>query len=154
MKRFISSIFFLPLLIALAIVFLNMEIISIKSDLSIFWIFKLKDIPIFALLTGFFSLYIIIIWILLKFSDIFSFFEKKKMGNEINKLKAELQDKQGELLESITDDFQKVFDNFKNENEKTLKTLKGENERTLTQIDYDVKIIKEKLDKIKNKSKD
>lgn len=154
MKRFISSIFFLPLLIILAIIFLNMDIISIKSDLSIFWIFHLKDIPIVALLTGFFSLYIIIIWILLKFSDIFSFIEKKKMGNEINKLKAELQDKQGELLEKITEDFQKILESFKEENEKTLKTLKWENERTLTQMDYDVKIIKEKLDKLKNKSKD
>jgi len=76
------------------------------------------------------------------------------MGNEINKLKAELQDKQGELLEKITEDFQKILESFKEENEKTLKTLKWENERTLTQMDYDVKIIKEKLDKLKNKSKD
>ena len=94
MQRFISILFFLPLCIFLGILAINPTTLFLKGSISLPFIFELTDIPVIAWGTVFFSLYIIMIWILLKFSNLFSNIKKQKLETEINRLKANIHDGQ------------------------------------------------------------
>jgi hypothetical protein len=78
----------------LGLLALNPTTLFITGSLSIPFILDMRDIPVIAWGTVFFSLYIIIIWILLKFSSFFSNIKKQKLESEINKLKANIHDGQ------------------------------------------------------------
>ncbi len=97
----------------------------------------------------FFVLYLLIIWLWLKFSDIFNNFKDKKHEKIINKLKAELQDKEPELISNMENKFINIIEDFKEENSKNIKILKKENDKILSNLEYDIGIIKEKIDKLK-----
>jgi hypothetical protein len=134
MKKFIPYIFFFPLFFYLLIIILNTDLLVSKSDINIFWIFHIKEFPFISLTTIFFSLYIIIIWGLLKFSDIFSHIKNKKLEDELNKTKAKLQEGQ----EGI---FQEIIDGIRQEN----KSAQEKNEALFAEIKEEIKTIKEKL---------
>lgn len=134
MKKLIPYIFFFPLFFYLLIIILNTDLLVSKSDINIFWIFHIKEFPFISLTTLFFSLYIIIIWWLLKFSDIFFHIKNKKLEEELNKTKAKLQEGQEA-------NFQVVIESIQKEN----KQAQEKNEIILSQIKEELKIIKEKL---------
>lgn len=134
MKKLIPYIFFFPLFFYLLIIILNTDLLISKSDINIFWIFHIKEFPFISLTTLFFSLYIIIIWWLLKFSDIFFHIKNKKLEEELNKTKAKLQEGQEA-------NFQVVIESIQKEN----KQAQEKNEIILSQIKEELKIIKEKL---------
>ncbi len=134
MKKLIPYIFFFPLFFYLLIIILNTDLLVSKSDINIFWIFHIREFPFISLTTLFFSLYIIIIWWLLKFSDIFFHIKNKKLEEELNKTKAKLQEGQEA-------NFQVVIESIQKEN----KQAQEKNEIILSQIKEELKIIKEKL---------
>ncbi|NUJ97249.1 hypothetical protein HGA92_00500 [Candidatus Gracilibacteria bacterium] len=134
MKKLIPYIFFFPLFFYLLIIILNTDLLVSKSDINIFWIFHIREFPFISLTTLFFSLYIIIIWGLLKFSDIFFHIKNKKLEEELNKTKAKLQEGQEA-------NFQVVIESIQKEN----KQAQEKNEIILSQIKEELKIIKEKL---------
>jgi hypothetical protein len=134
MKKIISYIFFLPLFFFLLIIILNTDLLTLKSDINIFWIFHLSNFPFLSTTTIFFSLYIIIIWGLLKFSDIFSHIKNKKLEDELNKIKVKMQAGQENI-------FQEIIDEIRQEN----KLAQEKNEALFTGIKEEIKTIKEKL---------
>ncbi len=149
MKKLISLLFFIPLFVYLFIALLNPTILFQTSDIHLFWFFEMKQIPILAYTVVFFASYIIIIWLLLKFSDIFSNIQKSKLENEVNRLKANLQDGQGNILNDIKTEFWKILEKSQTETKQTIDILKKENEKIISQLNYEIKGLKEKVDLIK-----
>jgi hypothetical protein len=149
MKKLISFFFFIPLFIYLFIALLNPTILFQTSDISLFWFFQIKQVPILAYTVVFFASYIVIIWLLLKFSDIFSNIQKSKLENEVNRLKANLQDGQGNILNDIKTEFWKILEKSQIETKQTIDIFKKENEKIISQLNYEIKGLKEKVDLIK-----
>ena len=86
------------------------------------------------------------IWILLKFSNLFSNIKKQKLETEINRLKANIHDGQWALIEELRKWFQETLDKNFAENKQNIEVLKKENEKTVSQLNYEIKILKEKID--------
>lgn len=149
MKKFISLLFFIPLCIYLFVALINPTILFQTSDINILWFFQIKQAPIFAYTIVFFAGYIIIIWLLLKFSDIFSNMQKSKLVNEVNRLKANLQDGQGSILSEIKAEFGQILEKAQTEQKQAIETLKKENEKITSQLVYEIKWLKEKIDTLK-----
>ena len=107
----------------------------------------MENIPIVLFVTIFFTLYIILVWMLLQFSNIFTYFKTKKLEGQVDKLKAELHDGQWNLVEQISKSFEEMFSIFKKESTDMIKSLRSENEKYITQTQYDIKAIKDKMEK-------
>ncbi len=138
MKKFISFLFFAPLFLYLFIAILNPTVLFQTSDINIFWFFSVKWVPVLAYTILFFSIYIVIIWILLKFSDIFSNIQKSKLENEVNRLKANLQDGQWSILTEIKKEFALLIEKQWTENTQILQKLT-----------WEMATLKEKIDTLK-----
>ncbi len=117
MKKIISYIFFLPLFFFLLIIILNTDLLTLKSDINIFWIFHIQNFPFLSTTTIFFSLYIIVIWGLLKFSDIFSHIKNKKLEDELNKIKVKMQTGQENIFQEIIEEIRQENKSAQEKNE-------------------------------------
>jgi len=148
MKNIANILFLLPILLYVVLVIINKDVLSLKETINFFWIADVNAYLIWDI-SIFFVLYLLIIWLWLKFSDILGSFKNKKYEKIINKLKSQLQDKEPELINNLEERFDKVIEEFKEENRKDIKILKKENEKILSNLEYEIKIIKEKIDKIK-----
>jgi len=148
MKNLANILFLLPILLYVVLVIINKDILSIRESINFFWITDINAYLIWDI-SIFFVLYLLIVWLWLKFSDILGDFKNKKYEKIINKLKAELQDKEPEVISNIENKFDKIVEEFKEENSKNIKVLKKENEKILSNLEYDIKTIKDKIDKIK-----
>jgi hypothetical protein len=71
-----------PALLYMIIVFMNTSLLFLKQEVNILWIYK-AEIPVIAYITIFFILYIILIWIVLTSTNIFSSYKNKKLEKEI-----------------------------------------------------------------------
>lgn len=147
MKSLISYTLFLPLLGYLIIFAFNSPLWTETWSISFFWVYKMENIPIVLFVTIFFTLYIILVWMLLQFSNIFTYFKTKKLEGQVDKLKAELHDGQWNLVEQISKSFEEMFGIFKKESTDMIKSLRSENEKYITQTQYDIKAIKDKMEK-------
>lgn len=128
----LSDIFFsIGIIILLAFLMLNLDLSSTNLETNL--VFYTWEINIVLYLIIAFIAYIILIWILLKFSDIFTKWKQNKLSSEISELKAKLYDNQSDLLKSIDDSFKKEFleldksikekiDNQKNDIDEKFKT--------------------------------
>lgn len=72
----------------------------------------------------------------------------KKLEKEVFDLKSKLLNKQGELLKNIENHFDEVLEKQKIESDKKLELYKKENEKVVTNIQYEMKTLKDKTDKI------
>jgi len=144
MKNIANILFLLPILLYVILIIINKDLLNIKETINFFWI---ADIPMYIIgvISIFFVLFLLIIWLGLKFSDILGDFKNKKHEKIINKLKAELQDKEPEVITNIESRFDKIVEEFKDENRKNIKILKKENDKILSNLEYDIKSIKERL---------
>lgn len=147
MKSLISFTLFLPLLWYLIIFAINRPLWTLNGNVSFLWMYNIDAIPVVLVISIFFSIYIIIVWLLLQFSNIFTQFKTKKLEGQVDKLKAELLDGQWSLVDQITKSFEEMFDVFKKESTDMMKTLRSENEKYITQTQYDIKAIKDKMEK-------
>lgn len=146
MKALISYTLFIPLVIYLIIFAFNKELWTTTGSVNIFWIYQFENIPIVLWVTIFFTLYILLVWLLLKFSNIFSYFQTKKLEGQVDKLKAELHDGQETVINHIATSMGEILADFKKETHEMITKLKSENEKYMTQTTYDIKYIKDKMD--------
>lgn len=137
----------LPAFIYISIAFTNIDLLSKTETINIYWLYDL-NIPILLFSVIFFILYVVVIWVFLNFSDLFSDYKKNKSDKEILELKSKLQDWQSELIDSINNNFKQILEETKKENEVLLLKHKKENEKILSNLEYDIKSIKEKIDKV------
>ena len=86
-----------------------------------------------------------------KFSNFFSNVAKWKLGNQVNDLKAELHDKQGDLINSIKKDFHATLTAYQTEAEKDRKVYKTETDKILNNLQFEITQLSEKIKETKIK---
>ena len=146
MKNILNLLLLLPLLLYVIILLANSELLSTKADINLFFISF--EINIVTFISIFFVLYILVIYLIFKFSNFFVSHKNKNLSEEVNKLKAEMQDREPKLLEKIENKFGEILEKSAKENKQNIDILKKENEKVITNLTYDLKIIKEKVEKL------
>ncbi len=148
MKNILNLVLLSPILVYVVLLLINSDLLSEKQTLNLFWIVEL-ELPLITLISLFFVVYIMVIYSLFKFSNFFVANKNKNLTGEVNALKAEMQDKQPKLLEALEAKFGEILNKATAENKKNIDILKKENEKVVTNLTYDLKMIKEKVEKIK-----
>lgn len=138
---------FFPAFLYLVLLVINLDIFKASTEINFFWITRFH-IPVVIFISLFFILYIILIWVGFNFSNIFSGIKTHKLEKEVFDLKSKLLDKQGTLLESIEKHFDGILVKQKEESDKKLELYKKENEKIVSNIEYEMKNMKEKIEKI------
>lgn len=138
----------LPAFIYVIIIFMNTGLLSIKHNLNIFWIYEI-ELPLIAFITIFFVLYILFIWLVLKFTNLFSSIKNKKLEKEIWDLKSKLLDWQENLLEWINKNFEAILKKSLDENDKRLNLYKKENDKVVWNLEYKMDSIWTNISKLK-----
>jgi len=146
MKNILNIILLFPLLIYVIILLINNQLLNTKAEINLF--FTSFEINIVTYISIFFVLYILIIYSVFKFSNFFVSHKNKNLSDEVNKLKAEMQDKEPKLLEKIEKKFEEILEKSQKQHKESIDILKKENEKVLTNLTYDLKMIKEKVEKI------
>ena len=147
MKNILNLVLLSPVLIYVILLLINSELLSEKNTVNLFWITDV-DLPVITLISLFFVSYIVVMYSLFKFSNFFTQHKNKNLTWEVNALKAEMQDNQPKLLEAIEKKFWDILEKSNAENKKNIDILKKENEKVVTNLTYDLKMIKEKVEKI------
>ena len=146
MKNILNLILLLPLLLYVIILFANNQLLSTTAEINLF--FTSFEINIVTFISIFFVLYILVIYWIFKFSNFFVSHKNKNLSDEVNNLKAEMQDREPKLLENIEKKFEKILEKANSKHKESIEILKKENEKVITNLTYDLKIIKEKVEKI------
>jgi len=74
--------------------------------------------------------------------------KSKKLEKEVYQLKSQLLSKQGELIQNIENKFDTKITELKTEADKKLELYKKENEKVVTNMQYDFKVLADKIDKL------
>lgn len=148
MKSVLNIVLLSPVLIYVVLLLINSELLSEKDTVNLFWITEL-ELPLITLISLFFVSYIIIMYSLFKFSNFFVAHKNKNLNNEVNELKAQMLDREPKLLEAIEKKFWEILEKAQADNKQNIDILKKENEKVVTNLTYDLKMIKEKIEKIK-----
>lgn len=74
--------------------------------------------------------------------------KSKKLEKEVYQLKSQLLSKQGELIQNIENKFDTKITELKTEADKKLELYKKENEKVVTNMQYDFKVLGDKIDKL------
>lgn len=151
MKNILNIILLFPVLIYVILLLANNELLNIKWNINLF--FTSFEINIVTFISIFFVLYILIIYSIFKFSNFFVNNKNKNLLDDVNKLKAEMQDNQPKLLENIENKFSEILEKSSAQNKQNIEILKKENEKVITNLTYDLKIIKERVEKFKIETK-
>ena len=149
MKNFLNLLVLSPLLIYVVLLLSNTNILTKKLELNLFWIGGTFDAPVITFISLFFVTYTLVLYSLSKFSNFFVVNKNKNLTWEVNELKAKMHDREPKLLESLEKKFSEILEKSQTENKKNIDILKKENEKVVTSLNYDLKIIKEKIEKIK-----
>ncbi len=138
---------FIPAFAYLALLILNLDIFKASTEINFFWITSF-NLPVVIFISIFFILYILLIWIGFNFSNIFSGIKTRRLEKEVFDLKSKLLNKQWDLLKNIENHFEDILDKFKSECDKKLEAYKKQNEKVVTNIEYEMKSLKDKIGKI------
>lgn len=146
MKNILNLILLLPLLLYVIILFINSKLLGTTAEVNL--LFTSFEINIVTFISIFFVLYILILYSIFKFSNFFVSHKNSNLRNEVNKLKADMQDREPKLLENIEKKFEEILEKANSKHKESIEILKKENEKVITNLTYDLKIIKEKLGKV------
>ena len=144
MKSLSSFIFFLPVIVYLIFLVTNLWLLGETQTVRIPFVFS-DEIQVVLMISLFFILYIIWLWLTFKFSNFFSSVQKWKLGTQVNDLKAELHDKQWDLINSIRNDFETNLWAYKVEAEKDRKIYKTETDKILNNLQFEITQLSEKI---------
>jgi len=143
MKSFFNLILLFPLLLYVLLLLINREALATTFDINMFWLFSINT-SVIVIISFFFIGYLALIWLVFKFSSLFSWHRNKKLTQEVSELKAKLADGQAELIAKITTE-------LKAENDKKLELYKKENSKMTGNVDLELGNIKKKLEKLEKK---
>ena len=147
MKNILNILILIPLLIYILLLLINKDLLLTTQEVNVFWIYK-TDIQLILYITIFFVLYFIVLWSLFKFSNFFADHKNKKQEEEILTLKAKLADQTPELIEWIQKILDEKLKEFKDEANKKLELTKKETQKVLWNLEYEIKTLKEKIEKL------
>ena len=148
MKNIINMIILSPILIYVILLLLNNELLLKNEEVNFFWVFK-PEIPVIALISVFFIVYIILLYFSEKFSLFFANHRTKKLEKEVLELKARLQEQIPDIVDVMKIEFRVIVENIKNENRRDLELSKKENDIVLWNLEYEIKNLREQINKEK-----
>ncbi len=149
MRAFLNILLLSPILIYWVLLSINSNLLTQKETINLFWITQI-EIPIIAIITIFFISHVVIVFSLSKFSNFFIAHRNKKLSKTVNELKARMLDREPELLDAIEQKFEDILKKSQDENKQNIDIIRKENEKVVTNLNYDLKMIKEKLENIKS----
>ncbi len=138
----------LPAILYMIIILSNINLLSLKENINLLWVYNF-DVYIIGFVTLFFVTYILFIWIILKFTNIFSNYKNKKLEKEIWELKSKLLDWQDILINNIKKEFSTILKKFVEDNSKKINAYKNENSKIITNLEYKIDSFTKKIDKLK-----
>ncbi len=147
MKNILNILILIPLLIYILLLLINKDLLLTTQEVNIFWLYK-ANIQFVLYISIFFILYLLLLWWLFKFSNLFADYKNKKLNDEILKLKSQLTDQTPELIEWIQKILDEKLEEFKNNANKQLELTKKENQKVLWNLEYEIKTLKEKIEKL------
>ena len=147
MKNIFNIIFLFPILIYVVLLLINSTLLLEKDIVNLFWITEV-EIPLITLITLFFIIYIFIIYFSWKFSLFFTNSKIKALENDKLELKSRLFDQIPDLERTIDEKYSTILDDFKEVSNKNLELHKNQTKQVLENLEFEIKNIKEKLDKI------
>lgn len=126
-------ILLLPIVIYLALMAVNLELLRDFQTINLFWA-QVIQAPIIMFSSFFIVLYAVIVYLSYSGINAIQSRKLKKLDRQIVDLKSELYNNQKELLKNIKEDYREQFLHFKNDNDKKLETLIRFNEYTLEKV--------------------
>ncbi len=148
MKNILNILLIIPIILYILLLFINLDLLSLKWSINLFWLTTI-DISIISFTTIFFLSYILIVYLLLKFSNLFTVFKNKALEWKVNKLKATIQDWNWTMINELISKFDKVLEKNNQSNEKILEKYKKVNDKTILDLTYEIWDLKRKIEKIK-----
>ena len=130
------------------IIFFNKDVLLFQQEVS-FILMKTPEVPVVALITIFFVLYILFLWFIFKFTNFFSHHKSKKLEKEVGGLKSKLLDGQWGLVKDMEKSFEKTLTKFIETSNKKTEAYKKENDKIVSNLELQIKGLKDKIDKIK-----
>ena len=147
-KLYMKVFLLLPIIIYMIVIFFNKDVLLFQQEVS-FIFGKTPEVPVVALITIFFVLYILCLWFIFKFTNFFSHHKSKKLEKEVGGLKSKLLDGQGNLVKDIEKRFDKTLEKFIETSNKKTEAYKKENDKIVSNLELQIKGLKDKIDKIK-----
>ena len=138
----------IPAIIYMIFIFINTDALFLKQTINFFWL-KTIEAPIVAMITIFFVLYILLLWFMFKFTNLFSKHKNKKLEKEVWGLKSKLLDGQDGLVKNMEKNFDKTLTKFIETSDKKTAAYKKENDKIVSNLELQIKGLKDKIDKIK-----
>lgn len=148
MRSLLNVFLFVPMIIYIAFLAMNWDLLGMRGDANFFFLASIKQAPILAFTIIFFCLYVLLIWLLLKFSNLFTEVKTARLGNKVDHLKAELYDKQDKIINNIKKEFEGTLKKIKEDNDKKLEATKKETEKISSNLEYELKKIQDLMKKI------
>ena len=145
MKNLSTVLFFLPVIVFLLFLVLNFPILSYTDEINLFFIATPQS-RVILWMAIFFILYTIGLWATFKFTNYFSGIKSDKKTWEIEHLKAELHDKQPELIERIKQEFWVVIEEIKAQSEQDKKAYKTQTDKVLQNLEFEIKALQTKVE--------
>ena len=146
MKNIINIIFLFPILIYVVLLLINSNLLLQKEAVNLFWITEI-EVPLISLITLFFIIYMFILYFSGKFSLFFTNSKIKSLENDKLELKSRLFDQIPDLERTIDEKYTIILDEFKNISNKNLELHKKETSKVLGNLEFEIKNIKEKINK-------
>lgn len=143
MRNIINIILLSPVLIYVILLLINSQLLAKKEIVNIFWIWDL-EIPIIAIISVFFVVYIFLMYFSGKFSSFFISSKNKGLEEEKMKLKAKLSDQIPEIEKKMDEKFSKILEEFKEIWNKNLELHKKETSKVLWNLEFEIKELKKK----------
>ena len=137
-----------PVLIYVVLLLVNSDLLAVRQDISIFWIWDINA-PVIALISVFFVTYIFLMYFSWKFSTFFSTHRNKKLEEENIRLKAQLSDLIPDITKNLDDKIKILVEDFKVLTDKSLELHKKETSKVLGNLEFEIKDLKEKITKEK-----
>gem|GEM_PF-5932616 len=82
MKSFFNLVLLLPLLLYVILLLINREALATSFDINIFWLFSVNT-SVIVIISFFFIGYLALLWLVFKFSSVFSTHKNKKLQKEV-----------------------------------------------------------------------
>ena len=148
MRNIINIVLLSPVLIYVVLLLINSNLLSVREDISIFWIWNINA-PVIVLISVFFVTYIFLMYFSWKFSTFFSTHRNKKLEEENIRLKAQLSDLIPDITKNLDDKIKVLVGEFKVLTDKSLELHKKETTKVLWNLEFEIKDLKEKINKEK-----
>jgi len=150
MRNITNILLLSPILIYVLLLFINIDLLKVEEEVSIFWIWNF-NVPIVAFISIFFVVYIFVMYFSWKFFTFFINSKNKSLESDKMKLKWELSDKIPSIEKKMEEKFDNIIAEIKNINNKNLELHKKETSKVLWNLEFEIKSLKESLDKLNSK---